>query len=80
MNRLISSSKNSVREYENFEKWGEVMDDYNFLLAAFDEAEKAKSEGTFPIGAVIVSPQGKIVGSGRNNLNAIQPVMLKLMP
>lgn len=31
---------------------------YEYLLLAFEEAEKAKSEGTFPIGAVIVDVDG----------------------
>lgn len=41
---------------------------YEYLLLAFEEAEKAKDEGTFPIGAVIVDSKGTIVSRGRNRV------------
>lgn len=51
-----------IRFVGGLQKVGEVMEeDYEFLLAAFDEAEKARIEGTFPIGAVIVNSEGEIV-------------------
>ena len=37
---------------------------YEYLLLAFEEAEKAKDEGTFPIGAVIVDSDGTVVSRG----------------
>lgn len=42
--------------------------DYNYLLLAFEEAEKAREEGTFPIGAVIVDAEGTVVSRGRNRV------------
>jgi tRNA(adenine34) deaminase len=41
---------------------------YEYLLLAFEEAEKAKDEGTFPIGAVIVDSEGTIISRGRNRV------------
>lgn len=41
---------------------------YDNLLLAFEEAEKAKDEGTFPIGAVIVDADGTVVSRGRNRV------------
>ncbi|MDQ0917022.1 nucleoside deaminase [Paenibacillus sp. V4I5] len=41
---------------------------YEYLLLAFEEAEKAKDEGTFPIGAVIVDSDGNVVSRGRNRV------------
>lgn len=42
--------------------------DREYLLAAFEQAELSKMEGTFPIGAVIVDTHGKIVSKGRNKV------------
>lgn len=41
---------------------------YKFLLLAFEEAERALEEGTYPIGAVIVDEQGNVVSRGRNRV------------
>ncbi|ANE46528.1 dCMP deaminase [Paenibacillus swuensis] len=41
---------------------------YEYLLLAFEEAQKAKEEGTFPIGAVIVDSNGTVVSRGRNRV------------
>lgn len=41
---------------------------YEYLLLAFDEAEKAKSAGTFPIGAVLVDSDGNVIGRGHNKV------------
>lgn len=42
--------------------------DRNYLLKAFEQAEMAMEEGTFPIGAVIVDNNGEIVSVGRNKI------------
>lgn len=42
--------------------------DYDYLVFALSEAEKAYDEGTYPIGAVIVNEEGIIVSSGRNRV------------
>ncbi|MEK3874999.1 nucleoside deaminase [Paenibacillus sp. FSL M7-0420] len=41
---------------------------YEYLLLAFEEAEKAKEEGTYPIGAVIIDSNGTVVSRGRNRV------------
>lgn len=41
---------------------------YENLLLAFEEAEKARDEGTFPIGAIIVDADGSVVSRGRNRV------------
>ncbi len=41
---------------------------YENLLLAFEEAEKARDEGTFPIGAIIVAADGSVVSRGRNRV------------
>ncbi|UHA71756.1 nucleoside deaminase [Paenibacillus sp. 481] len=41
---------------------------YQNLLLAFEEAELAKAEGTYPIGAVIVDSNGQVVSRGRNRV------------
>ncbi|WP_423227587.1 type II toxin-antitoxin system RelE/ParE family toxin [Paenibacillus filicis] len=41
---------------------------YEYLLLAFEEAEKARDEGSFPIGAVIVDSNGEIISQGRNRV------------
>ena len=40
-----------------------------FLRMAMDEAEAAASAGNHPYGAVIVSPDGEIVSTGRNGIH-----------
>jgi tRNA(adenine34) deaminase len=42
--------------------------DRYFLEIALEEARLAYEEGTIPIGAVLVSPDGKIVSRGRNRV------------
>jgi tRNA(adenine34) deaminase len=39
-----------------------------YLTLAIQEAEQAAQEGTFPIGAVLVGPEGQIVSRGRNGV------------
>ena len=36
------------------------------MLQALEEAEKAREIGEVPIGAVVVDPQGKVIGRGHN--------------
>ena len=43
-------------------------EDRQYLLAAFEEAERSRQEGTFPIGAVIVNSSGEIISAGRNKV------------
>lgn len=40
--------------------------DEQFMSAALDEAREAMSHGEVPVGAVIVSPSGRIIGRGHN--------------
>ena len=42
--------------------------DRYFLELALEEAEQAFKEGTYPIGAVLVGPDGKIICTGRNRV------------
>ncbi len=42
--------------------------DRYFLEIALEEAKIAFDEGTIPIGAVLVSPEGKILSRGRNRV------------
>ena len=45
------------------------MNSHNeFLNLAFEEAELAESEGTYPIGAVIVNADGNVISRGRNRV------------
>lgn len=39
-----------------------------YLEVALDEAEQASQEGTFPAGALVVGPDGVILGKGRNRV------------
>lgn len=39
-----------------------------YLLKAFEQAEMARAEGTFPIGAIIVDEHGELVSVGRNKV------------
>jgi tRNA(adenine34) deaminase len=58
----------------NREEDGQIMiadvkhADREYLLKAFEQAERAMEEGSFPIGAVIVDRNGDIVGVGRNRI------------
>lgn len=45
-----------------------MKDDRYYLEIAFEEAETAFNEGSIPIGAVIVGPDGEIVSRGRNRV------------
>jgi len=40
----------------------------HFLAIAMEQAEQAALEGTFPIGAVLVGPDGEILAVGRNRV------------
>ncbi len=39
-----------------------------YLEIALEEAERAGQEGTYPIGALVVSPDGRILSRGRNQV------------
>ena len=41
-------------------------DKKNFMQLAFKQAEKAQSLGEVPIGAVIIAPDGQVIGEGFN--------------
>ncbi|HEX7805951.1 MAG TPA: tRNA adenosine(34) deaminase TadA [Cellulomonas sp.] len=41
-------------------------DDVRWMTAAIDEARAALGSGDVPVGAVVVGPDGKVVGRGRN--------------
>lgn len=40
--------------------------DHRWMTAALDEARAASSTGDVPVGAVVVGPDGAVVGRGRN--------------
>ncbi len=42
--------------------------DREFLLEAFEQAQRALADGTYPIGAVVVDDEGRIMGRGRNRV------------
>nr|WP_114746805.1 nucleoside deaminase [Falsibacillus pallidus] len=46
--------------------------DRHFLKLALQEAEKALSENTYPVGAVIVDERNNIISKGRNRVHAQQ--------
>ena len=39
-----------------------------YLELALEEAERAGQEGTYPIGALVVSPEGVILSRGHNRV------------
>ncbi len=43
-----------------------MRDAYDYMAEAIAEAELAATEGEVPIGAVVVDPEGRIIGRGRN--------------
>jgi len=45
-----------------------MKEDRQYLECAMEEAKKAYEETTYPVGAVIVDPYGKIIGRGRNHV------------
>jgi tRNA(adenine34) deaminase len=45
-----------------------MNDDRKFLLMAFEEAERAKLDGTFPIGSILVDQDGNVISKGRNRV------------
>lgn len=45
--------------------------DRHYLELALEEAEMAFNEGTIPIGAVLVDPEGNIISKGRNRVFSI---------
>lgn len=50
-----------------------VVDEY-FMREALREAELAREADEVPIGAVVVSPQGEIIGRGHNQTEALHDV------
>ncbi|WP_236338305.1 nucleoside deaminase [Paenibacillus plantiphilus] len=45
-----------------------MKDDRHYLELAFEEAEQASREGSIPIGAVLVAPNGEVISRGRNQV------------
>lgn len=45
-----------------------------YMKMALDEARKAERDGEIPIGAVVVSPRGSILGRGHNMTEALADV------
>ena len=46
------------------------MDDLKYMRLAIDEAKEASAAGDVPVGAVIVSDEGEVLGRGRNRREA----------
>ncbi|WP_340016288.1 nucleoside deaminase [Paenibacillus sp. FSL K6-1318] len=44
------------------------LSDYEYLTLALEEAEQSFTEGTYPIGAIIVDVDGIVVSKGRNRV------------
>lgn len=49
-------------------------DDQKFMLMALDEAQKAYSQGEIPIGAIVISPAGRVIGRGHNLTETLNDV------
>lgn len=48
--------------------------DIRYMLEALREAEAAAAEDEIPVGAVVVSPTGRIIGRGHNRTEALADV------
>ena len=48
-----------------------TADDARWMTAALDEARSALATGDVPVGAVVVGPDGAVVGRGRNRREAV---------
>jgi len=46
--------------------------DRRFMAMAMDEAALALDEGEVPVGAVVVSPEGRVLGRGHNRTESLQ--------
>lgn len=42
--------------------------DLHFMQQAITEAERASADGEVPVGAIVVSPSGEIIGRGQNRV------------
>lgn len=42
-------------------------DDLKYMRMAVEQAKEAYLEGEVPIGAIVVNPQGEVIGTGRNS-------------
>ena len=42
------------------------MSDEDFMQLAIDEAHAAEAAGEVPVGAIVVAPDGTVIGRGRN--------------
>lgn len=54
------------------ERFQDEKTDYFFMQHALQLAERASSEDEVPIGAVVVNSDGKIIGSGYNQVEGMQ--------
>lgn len=52
----------------------DINSDERFMRMALAEAREAAANGEIPIGAVIVSPRGRILGRGHNQTEALSDV------
>ncbi len=43
-----------------------MRDDEDYMKIALELAKKAAEEGDIPVGAIVVAPDGELIGSGRN--------------
>ena len=46
------------------------LTDEDYMRLAFAEARAAEADGEVPVGAIVVSPDGKVIGRGRNRVIA----------
>lgn len=49
-------------------------DDVRFMQFALNEARQAAGRGEIPVGAIVVSPSGRIIGRGHNLTEALSDV------